>query len=194
MKKPGLIISLFAVILLLSDCSKISNKEKNDAKNIFNDCSKIAELWLNELDENGYSHLNKLKLADLLKKEVSEDELRSYISNNERIFGRVNKREFIGAHFWLNKKLISYFPLLDKTLLKRIGKTEARDGFYRVNPRYMGLKRSADMFRSFPEGNYVIMMYKSIPTNKQTAGEKVILWKDNAGIWQVVSYIIADDI
>jgi hypothetical protein len=194
MKKTGLIISLFAVILLLSDCSKISNKEKNDAKNIFNDCSKIAELWLNELDENGYSHLNKLKLADLLKKEVSEDELRSYISNNERIFGRVNKREFIGAHFWLNKKLISYFPLLDKTLLKRIGKTEARDGFYRVNPRYMGLKRSADMFRSFPEGNYVIMMYKSIPTNKQTAGEKVILWKDNAGIWQVVSYIIADDI
>ena len=151
-------------------------------------------MWLNDLDKNGYSHLNTLKLTDLLKKEVSEDELRNYISNNERIFGRVKERKFMGAHIWLDKKMISYFPVLDKTMLNRIRETEAKDGFYRVDPRYMGLQRSADMFRSFPEGNYVVMMYKSIPTNKQEAGEKVILWKDNAGKWQVVSYIIDDDL
>lgn len=194
MKKSSLIISLFAVIILLYGCSKISNKEKNDAKNIYTDCSKIAETWLNELDKNGYIYLTKLKLTDLPKKEVNDDELKSYILSKEREFGKVNERKFIGAHFWLDKKLLSYFPDIDERWLKRIGKTEARDGFYIVNPRYMGLRKSADMFRSFPEGNYVVMMYNSIPTNKQAAEEAIILWKDNTDKWQVVSYIIADDI
>jgi hypothetical protein len=58
----------------------------------------------------------------------------------------------------------------------------------------MGLQKSSDMFKSFPSGNYVILMYKSIPTNKQAAEEMVILCQDNIDTWQVVSYKIADDI
>lgn len=194
MKKSCLIISLFALILLLPNCSKISNKEKNDAKNIYTNCSQIAELWLNELDKNGYSYLTNLKLADLLKKEINEDEIKNYILNNEKIFGKVMGRKFMGAHFWLDNKLLTYFPNYNKTLLKRVGKVEAKDGFYKIDPKYMGLQKSADMFKSFPNGNYVILMYKSIPTNKQAAEEMIILWQDNIDNWQVVSYKIADDI
>lgn len=194
MKRSCLIISLFAFILLLPNCSQISNKEKIDAKNIYTNCSQIAELWLNELDKNGYSYLTKLKLSDLLKKEINEDEIKNYIIDNESTFGKVKERKFIGAHFWLDNKLLTYFPNYDKTLLKRIRKVEAKDGFYKIDPKYMGLQKSADLFKSFPNGNYVILMYKSIPTNKQTAEEMIILWQDNIDTWQVVSYKIADDI
>jgi hypothetical protein len=194
MKRSRLIGSLFALILLLSNCSQISNKEKSDAKNIYTNCSQIAVLWLNELDKNGYSYLTRLKLSDLLKKEINEDEIKNYIINNERIFGKVKERKFIAAHFWLDNKLITYFPNYDETLLKRVGKVEAKDGFYRIDPKNMGLQKSGDMFKSFPDGNYVILMYRSIPTNKMAAEEMVILWQDNIDTWQVVSYKIADEI
>ena len=58
----------------------------------------------------------------------------------------------------------------------------------------MGLQKSSEMFKSFPNGNYVILMYRSIPTNKLAAEEMVILWQDNIDAWQVVSYKIADEI
>ena len=194
MKRIRLIISLFVLILLIPNCSQISNKEKNDVKNVYTNCSQIAELWLNELDKNGYSYLTKLKLADLVKKEINEDEIKNYIIDNESIFGKVKERKFIAAHFWLYNKLLTYFPNYDKTLLKRVGKAEAKNGFYKIDPKYMGLQKSADMFKSFPNGNYVILMYKSIPTNKQAAEEMIILWQNNIDTWQVVSYKIADDI
>lgn len=194
MKRIRLIISLFVLILLIPNCSQISNKEKNDVKNVYTNCSQIAELWLNELDKNGYSYLTKLKLADLVKKEINEDEIKNYIIDNESIFGKVKKRKFIAAHFWLYNKLLTYFPNYDKTLLKRVGKAEAKNGFYKIDPKYMGLQKSTDMFKSFPNGNYVILMYKSIPTNKQAAEEMIILWQNNIDTWQVVSYKIADDI
>jgi len=194
MKRIRLIISLFVLILLIPNCSQISNKEINDAIIIYTNCSQIAELWLNELDKNGYSYLTKLKLADLVKKEINEDEIKNYIIDNESIFGKVKERKFIAAHFWLYNKLLTYFPNYDKTLLKRVGKAEAKNGFYKIDPKYMGLQKSADMFKSFPNGNYVILMYKSIPTNKQAAEEMIILWQNNIDTWQVVSYKIADDI
>jgi hypothetical protein len=194
MKRSRLIISLFALILLQPNCSQISNNEKNNAKNIYTNCSQIAELWLNDLDKNGYSYLTKLKSADLLKKELNEDEIKDFFLNNERIFGKVKERKFIGVHFWLDNKLLTYFPNYDKTLLKRIRKVEAKDGFYKIDPKYMGLQKSSDMFKSFPNENYVILMYKSIPTNKQAAEEMIILWQDNIDTWQVVSYKIADEI
>jgi hypothetical protein len=135
-----------------------------------------------------------LKLSDLLKKEINEDEIKDFFLNNERIYGKIKERKFIGAHFWLDNKLLTYFPNYDKKQLKRVGKEEAKDGFYKIDPKYMGLQKSADMFKSFPEGNYVILMYKSLPTNKQAAEEMVILWQDNIDTWQVVSYKIADEI
>lgn len=194
MKKSSLIISLFAFILLLTNCSRISDKEKIDAKNIYTNCSQIADLWLTELDKNGYSSLTRLKLSDLLKKEISEDEVKNFFLNNERIFGKVKERKFIAAHFWIDNKLLTYFPIYDKKLLKRVGKEEAKDGFYQIDPKYMGLQKSGDMFKSFPDGNYVILMYRAIPTIKQSAEEMVILWQDNSDTWQVVSYKIADEI
>ncbi len=194
MKKCRLIISLFALTYFLTDCSHISNEDKNEAKNIFTTCNPIAELWLKELDKNGYTCLTNLKLPDFLKKELNEDEVIKYSLNIEKIFGRVQERKFIGAHFWLHNKLITYLPDYDKKLMDRMGQKEARDGFYKINPRYMGLKKSADMFQSFPDGNYLILMYKSVPTKKPTAGEMVILWQDSTDTWQVVSYKIADDV
>jgi hypothetical protein len=194
MKKIRVAISLFVIILLLPNCSRVSSKEKDDAKKILVNSSQIAEMWLNELDNNGYSYLTKLKLSDLLKTEINEAELQNYIINNERIFGRVQERKFIGAHFWLHNKLLTYFPNYDKKVIDRIGQTEAKDGFYTIDPKYMGLQKSSDMFKSFPKGNYLILMYKSIPTNKPTAEEMIILWQDNNDTWQVVSYKITDDL
>jgi hypothetical protein len=194
MKTSRLSISLFAFILLLSSCSRITNEEKADAKNIYTNCSQIADLWLNNLDKNGYSYLHTLKLSDLLKTEINEAEIQNYISNNEKTFGRVQERKFLGAHIWRHNKLLTYFPNYDKKLMGRMGLSEAKDGFYKINPRYMGLQKSSDMFRSFPEGNYTILMYNSVPTNKPAAGEMVILWQDKNDSWQIVSYKISDDI
>jgi hypothetical protein len=50
------------------------------------------------------------------------------------------------------------------------------------------------MFTDFKKGMYVILMYKSVPTNKNYAEEKVILWKNEQGNWQIHGYDIADEI
>jgi hypothetical protein len=193
MKKSSLLINFFALIFLLPGCAKTWDKEKNEAGNIFAICSPIGESWLKGLDENGYSYLTKLKISDLLKKEVRDEEIINFGLTLEKEFGKVKERKFIGAHFWLDHKMVTYIPVYDKKLMGRLGLAEAKDGFYKIDSRYMGLRKPADMFRSFPDGNYVILMYNSVPTKKPAAGEMVILWQDKND-WKVVSYKIAIDI
>jgi hypothetical protein len=190
-------IALLALILLFPCCSQNNETEKTEAKTIFTACSPTTEIFLQELDKNGYSYLNTLKLTDLARKSITEKheaELQDFIINSETTYGKVKERKFVGAHFWLHKSLLTYFPDYDKKVLNRFGLSEAKDGFYRINPRFMGLNRSSDMFKTFPEGDYVIFMYQVIPTNKAVAEEMVILGQDKNHTWQVVSYEISDDI
>lgn len=196
MKKCRLTISLFALIFSVTGCSQISDNDKIEAKNIYTNCSPVVETWLKELDKNGYSYLNKLKLSDLAKTEMTEKfdaELQTIIINDEKIFGRVEERKFIGAHFWLHDRLLTYIPVFDDRL-GRMGKAEAKDGFYQIEPRYMGLQKSSDMFKTFPKGDYIILMYDAVPRNKAKAEEMIILGRDSKNTQQVVSYEIADDI
>jgi len=191
-----MLISLFALMSSFTGYSQTNDNDKIEAKNIYTICSPVAELWLKELDSTGYSYLNELKLSDLAKTQMTQEleaELQKIILNNEQTFGGVRERKFIGAHFWLHERLLTYFPVFDNRLA-RMGKAEATDGFYDIEPRYMGLQNSSDMFKSFPKGDYIILMYDATPKNKPKAEEMVILWRDSKDAWQVVSYEIADDI
>lgn len=196
MKKCSLIISLFALIFSFSGCYQISDNDKIEAKNIYTKCRPVAETWLKELDSSGYSYLNKLKLSDLAKTKMTEKdetELQDMITNDEKTFGGVQERKFIGAHFWLHERVLTYIPVFSQRLA-RMEKAEAKDGFYQIEPRYMGLQKSSDMFKTFPKGDFIILMYDAVPKNKPKADEMIILWKDSKDDWQVVSYEIADDI
>lgn len=196
MKKCSLLISLFALFFSFTGSSQSSDNDKTEAKNIYTICSPVAKLWLKELDKSGYSYLNKLKLSDLAKTQMTEKleaELQNIIINNEKAFGGVLERKFIGAHIWLHDSLLTYIPVFDKRLAM-MGKSEAPDGFYNIEPRYMGLQKSSDMFKSFPQGDYIILMYEAVPKNKPKAEEMIILWRDSKDVWQVVSYEIGDDI
>jgi len=196
MKKCSLLICLFALFFSFTGSSQSSDNDKIEAKNIYTICSPVAKLWLNELDKSGYSYLNKLKLSDLAKTQMTEKleaELQNIIINNEKAFGGVLERKFIGAHIWLHDSLLTYIPVFDKRLAM-MGKSEAPDGFYNIEPRYMGLQKSSDMFKSFPQGDYIILMYEAVPKNKPKAEEMIILWRDSKDVWQVVSYEIGDDI
>jgi hypothetical protein len=196
MKECSLLISLFALFFSFTGSSQSSDNDKIEAKNIYATCSPVAELWLKELDKTGYSYLNKLKLSDLVKTQMTEKleaELQNIIINNEKAFGGVLERKFIGAHIWLHDSLFTYIPVFNKRLAS-MGKSEAPDGFYNIEPGYMGLQKSSDMFKSFPQGDYIILMYEAVPKNKPRAEEMIILWRDSKDVWQVVSYEIADDI
>jgi hypothetical protein len=197
MKNYQLQIALLALNLIFTGCSQINEKDKTEAKQIYAECNNTAKIWLNELGKTGYSYLNNMKLSDLAKGQITEKleaELSDYIAQCETTYGKVNERKFLGAHFWLHNSLLTYIPEYNQQILNRMGKAEAKDGFYRINPRFMGLSKSSDMFKSLPESDYVLLMYKSVPTSKTYAEEMVILAVDKNNTWQVVSYEISDDI
>lgn len=196
MKKCSLLISLFALFFSSTGSSQSNGNYKIEAKNIYTICSQVAELWLKELDKTGYSYLNKLKLSDLAKTQMTdklEAELQNIIINNEKAFGGVLERKFIGAHIWIHDSLLTYIPVFDKRWAS-LGKSEAPDGFYYIEPSYMGLQKSSDMFKSFPQGDYIILMYEAVPKNKPKAEEMIILWRGSKDFWQVVNYKIVDEI
>jgi hypothetical protein len=197
MKRHHLVLVLFSFIFLFSGCSGIKEQDKTEAKQIYSECSKTADIWLNELYKTGYGYLNNLKFSDFAKREMTEKaeaELQDYIRSCETVYGRVNERTFLGAHFWLHNNFLTYVPDYNQPMLKRMALAEAKDGFYKINPRYMGLQKSSDMFKNLPKGDYVVLMYKSVPTNKTYAEEMLILAQAIDKTWQVVSYEISDDI
>lgn len=114
--------------------------------------------------------------------------------SKRRSAGIVKERNFLGAHIWSGKKLLTWAPGVKPENLAHINQSKAADGFYLVEPKYFGKFRSADLFSGYPRGKYIILMYTSIPTNRQYAEEKLTLWLDDEGKWQVVAYTIADNI
>jgi hypothetical protein len=53
--------------------------------------------------------------------------------------------------------------------------------------------KASDIFRGFPGGNYVILIYSAVPIRKESAEEKLTLWQDTSDVWHVVNYTISND-
>lgn len=174
--------------------SEISDQEKKEAMAEFAICKPIAEQWLHKLDSSNYSYLFDIKVPDELKVENMKELTQNAISSAQEVYGKVNSREFIGAHIWSGEKLLTYFPNFDEKALTHYNKQRAKDGLYRIDPSSMGWQSASQVFSKFPKGKYIMMMYKSYPTNKSYAEELLILWDKSMGDWQVFTYKIADDI
>jgi hypothetical protein len=193
---------IIVLVLLLFNCAdrQTTETERLQAMNCYKECNKVAEQWFGEFDKYGYGYFLKkgmpgpfIKKYKGREKELEKD-LTQWADTNEKVFGRVKERKFIGVHVWYGGKLLTWAPNVEKKILDRIRKPEVKDRFCEIDTRYMGLGRASDMFRNFPAGNYVLLMYKAVPTRKSTAEELLIVWQNPAGAWQVASYKIADDI
>jgi hypothetical protein len=122
-----------------------------------------------------------------------EAELTKWADTNEKVFGAVKNRKFIGVHIWLNGKLLTWLPNVDRTVAERIKKNEVRDHFCEIDPQNIGYMKASDIFRGFPDGNYAILIYSAVPMRKQSAEERLTVWQDPHGIWHVINYTISND-
>ena len=165
--------------------------EKTQALADYNSCNEIVGTWLATLDESNFSAILSLESYN---KKLPQKKIAEIISNYQNTYGQVIKREFLGAHFWSGRKLITWVPNIEEKTLAYIHQQKSIDDFYIIHPKYFGLLSASQMFRGFPAGKYVILMYKSVPTNKNYAEEKITLRKVKDGNWQIHGYHIADDV
>lgn len=190
------VVFAFSLLLLFISCSKrnISDNEKKQALEDYAICNQIANKWFNQLDSSNYSHLLSVKLPDGYKINNFKEKTLSIINEAQKLYGKINSRKLKGAHIWSGKKLLTYVPDIEDKYLTHINAVRSKDGFYIVNPRYFGLSSAGQMFYGFPKGKYVILMYQSSPTNKSYAEERLTLWFNPQGAWQVLDYKISEDI
>ncbi|MGE5457938.1 MAG: hypothetical protein ACM3RX_06250 [Methanococcaceae archaeon] len=186
------IICVCSLLLFNISCTEkqISDNEKKEALQEYTTCAKIADQWFIKLDSSEYQHLETLKIAN----GVDKDSVLSFINKIQKTYGRIQSREFLGAHIWSGKKLLTYIPIIEEKLLLRTKMQRSEDGFYIVNPKYFGFTNSGQMFARFPKAKYVVLMYRSVPTNISYAEEAVVLQYNSVGRWEVFTYKISDDI
>lgn len=190
------VVFAFSLLLIFISCSKrnISDNEKKQALEDYSICNQVANEWLKQLDSSNYAHLLSVKLPAGSKSNNFKENTQSIINEAQKVYGKINSRKCMGAHFWSGKKLITYAPDLEDKYLTYIKAPRSADGFYLVNPRYFGLLSARQMFSAFPKGKYVLLGYQSSPTNKSYAEERLTLWYNPQGTWQVIDYKISDDI
>lgn len=194
--KTKQVVFAFSLLLIFISCTKrnMSDIEKKQALEDYAVCNQIANEWLNQLDSSNYSHLLSVKLPDGYMDNNFKEKTLSVIAEAQKVYGKINSRKLGGAHFWSGKKLLTYAPNLEDKYLTHINARRSADGFYLVNPRYFGLSLARQMFSGFPKGKYVILMYQSSPTYKSYAEERLTLWFNPHGSWQVMDYKISEDI
>jgi hypothetical protein len=194
--KTKYVVFAFSFLLLFVCCTNrnISEIEKKQALEDYAICNQIANEWLNQLDSSDFSHLLSVKLPDGYKDNNFEEKTLAAINEAQKVYGKINNRKFIGAHFWSGEKLLTYAPNIEDKNLTHIHARRSTDGFYMVKPRYFGLSSYRQMFSGYPKGKHVILMYQSSPTNKSYAEERLTLWYNPQGTWQVLDYKIADEI
>ncbi len=193
---------IIVIVLLLSlNCSDRSTNGtyRHQAMKYYKDSRKVAQQWFKGLDEFGYRYFSKTPLPEPFmsryrgREKALETELASLADTNEKVFGKVKRRKFMGVHVWFNGKFLTWLPNVEKKVAERIKKREVRDHFCEIDPQTIGYMKASDIFLGFPKGNYVILIYSSAPTRKQSAEEKLTLWQDPSSAWHVVNYGITDD-
>jgi hypothetical protein len=190
--KTRYLVCVFSLLLFNFSCSErnISDNEKKEALQEFSICTKIANHWFFKLDSSEFHHLETLKITN----GVNKDSVLSFINKIQKTYGRIESREFMGAHIWSGKKLLTYFPNVEEKVLVHYNMKRSEDGLYNIDPKYFGLSSAGQMFAGFPKGRYVILMYQSVPTNKSYAEEALVLKYDPSNRWEVFTYKISDDI
>lgn len=183
------------VLFLLGCCigcsgQKTEEPDKATALKNYTTCKQLADEWFRKLDSTDFSSL----LSVYRVRAVPDEEVLSYINEVRREFGKVKGRTPLGAHIYDGKNLLTYVPDVEDGFLAHINAARSEDGFYIVQPKYFGLTSYGAMFSGLPEGEYVMLMSKVLPSNKSYAEEEVIFWKNPDGAWQVVYYKIADEI
>jgi hypothetical protein len=189
------------VIALLWNCSNrdTNGNEQQQAMKYCMNSRKVAEQWLGELDKNGYRYLSKMRVPEPFmgkykgKEQELENELARWADTNEKVFGAVKKRKFVGVHVWFNGKLLTWLPNVEMTVAERIKKPEVRDHFCEIDPQNIGYAKASDIFLGFPGGNYAILIYRAVPVRKQSAEERLTVWQDPHDVWHVISYTIGND-
>ena len=189
-QQPVVIVFSFLIFSLSCSKQKISDYEKEQALEKNTICKQIATEWLTKLDSTNYSHLSSIQSP----KNINVKETLSYIFEVQKVYGKINSRKLIGSHIWSERKLLTYAPDIEDKYLTHINTVRSKDGFYIVNPKYFGLGSSGQMFSGYPDGECIILMYQSSPTNKSYAEERLTLWNNPQGIWNVIDYKISDNI
>jgi len=194
--KTKQIATLLSLVLLSTNCERqvASDQEKKQALEVYAICTQMAKDWLIQLDSSDYTSLYFLQPPYPMNIKGKVEDAESYIRYVQTVYGKVDSRQLRGAHLWLGRKLLTYAPDIEDKHLNYINASRSADGFYIVKPRYFGLRSHAQMFKNFPPGNYVIMMYQSSSEKKTYEEEEVILWLNPEGNWQVAGYVIADEI
>jgi hypothetical protein len=182
---------LLSLLILSIHCSgqNETDSEKKKALESFTICKQISDDWLTKLDSTNFSHLSTIEAPQVEKNRVSE-----YIDEVRKVYGKIKDRKFIGSHIWSDNILLTYIPEIGNEQLEHYNMVKSKDGFYVIQPKYFGLESYNQMFSGFPDGEYVLLMFKVFPTYKDYAEEMLILWHNPNGNWQVAGYKIADDI
>jgi hypothetical protein len=192
---------IMSVLLLVCCCSDrhTGGNDPHQAMKYYKDSRTVAEQWLKGLDKDGYRYFLKMQLPEPFttkykgREKELEDGLTRLADTNEKVFGYIKNRKFMGVHIWCNGKLLTWLPNVEKEVAARINKPEVRDHFCEIDPKNIGFEKASDIFIGFPSGNYAIMIYKAVPVRKRSAEEKLTLWQDPDGAWRIVSYTITDD-
>jgi len=180
-----IVILIILISLLGCDNSKTSKVLITKAESCMNEAVNETQNWLKILDNNGYIAFAELKypppIDEIMKDTVNTNEIQRRITWMEREFGKVQKRDFFGAHVVNQGKLFTYVP--DK--MKR---------FKQISPKRLGLNDISDLYKNEIEGTYVLLMYESKPVNKEKAEELILVWLNRDNKWSVVDYYIDDEI
>jgi 5-methylcytosine-specific restriction endonuclease McrBC GTP-binding regulatory subunit McrB len=180
------ITSLFILITILScDNSMTTKTLKKEAEACMKGAMDEANKWLKILDEIGYRALDDQKYPppfnEIMIDTMNKNEIQRRIRWMEHEFGKVESRDFFGAHVIFKGKLLTYVP--DK--MKR---------FKQISPKKLGLNDISDLYKNKIEGTYVLLMYESKPTEKEDAEELIVMWLDKNNKWSFIDYYIDKEI
>lgn len=196
--KTRQLILIFLAVLMSVSCSKKETVEnaKKQAFEDFSVCSQLADSWLKTLDSTEYSHIKSIQpLSGEYDAKIS-----SFINEARIAYGKIAERELLVSHiyFYSNQSLLTYSPDIDERYLAHIHAVRSDDGFYIVLPKYFGLSSYKQMFSGYPEGDYVMLIFKVTPTNKPYAEERLTFLRSRSnnpdGSWRVADYKIADEV
>lgn len=192
--KKSLLAAFLAMILVLSGCSRheVNEGDRLQAMEEITACKKVADAWLSDYRERGYSHLATLESLAALG--YGEGQIQALIREKESLYGRIISRKLLGCNLYREGRLISWAPDVEAKDLLRLGARRTSDGLYEIDRRHFSLLKNELMMRYYPPGKYMILLYETTTERRPKVNEGIVLWAGKDRDWQIVLYNIGDDI